>query len=187
MSSRKVRKFTSVIELTSITQVSSNTYNVTTSAPHNLFVGDVIPTGTFAEQQYSNIKVLANSNGVVLVISVDSSAFGAPTPRLDLINGARIEVDWLANTSGPQAAFTLPVNAGGMIMLQSSISGNNAVSYNVESSLDSKVWGFVSTITHANVSGNSMFSTIATPWPYLRINVASLVGNTKLFVVGASV
>lgn len=173
MSTRKVKPFARVLQVTSSSYATGETTLVTET--HYLTTGDLVTV------RFKN-NPLSFTNVPVTV--VNSTSFKITTDKdYQIKESGEVVINFYATgQTGGQQSITLTHGSGAPAVIQSFVKGTGGAVYTVEGSLDNVHWSPNSPITHVGTTDDTQASTIAPAWAWLRVNITSIGAATKLYI-----
>ena len=134
----------------------------------------------------NKLTLFFNDNDARFSCSVNSiSANNATVSFIDSNYDSRSLIaqtpNFASGITGPQDTFTFKLSTPPNLIVQAiSTGGNNSL--NLEASTDQAHWITLATLNLTEANSNTAFVNITSPWPYGRINVASIATNNSIAV-----
>lgn len=142
----------------------------------------------------SNPYLLAN-NELTLYFTNNDSRYGARVVSVSgnnaVINFSNAQyanngvvvksINFGSGVTGPQEVFSFKLTTPPNAIIQVSSNGGTS-SVNLEASTDQVNWVTLSTIPVTVANSNTAFVSVTSPWPYGRINVASISAGSSLTI-----
>lgn len=173
MSSAKVRKVFKQLSFTSTWSVISTvpTLTVTAASPHRLITGDKVDlhSDTFPGDFIQ--ATVTRTNDTVFTIETEYK-WTAGLVKISIFRASDPTGD------AGRIVFSAPRSTGAAAVVQSWVTGDNGVVYDLQGSLDGVHWSAIATVTHTN--GTTIKTSVTDAWAYLGMKITTAVGAATI-------
>jgi hypothetical protein len=152
--------------------IYANTSIMFDANPYLLATNDLILYFTNNDARYAAKVISVSGNTAVIDFSNPQYANNSVTTKTPQFGSGLV---------GPQEVFSFKLSTPPNAIIQVSSNGGTS-SVNLEASTDQVNWITLSTIPVTVANSNTFFTTVTSPWPYGRINVASIGAGNYLTV-----
>ena len=154
------------------TYYSANTTIVFDSNPYLLATNQLTLYFTNNDSRYADTVASVSGNNAVITFAnqqYDGTRVVAVTPNFG------------SGLTGAQPTFSFKTTNPPNVILQAFSSGGTA-NVKIQASTDQSHWVDLATLALTTANSNTAYTTVASPWPYGRLNILDIATNNSIAV-----